>query len=93
MGGLYQQIVQSIIGYFNLDPNRVLDVILDSFECHLDRHEFYVALLRDFTPDPSTLNELMAFKFKFYAIEVSHKVNNAVFDQRNLTGMGSIVWA
>jgi THO complex subunit 2 len=39
------QIIRSIIGYFNLDPNRVLDVILDSFEMHLDSHEFFVELV------------------------------------------------
>jgi hypothetical protein len=42
--------IKSIIGYFNIDPNRVLDVILDSFECRLDNHEFFLKLLRNYTP-------------------------------------------
>ena len=65
------QVIKSIIGYFNLDPNRVLDIILESFECQLDQHEFFVALLRDYTPDQQTLNELLGFKYKFYAEKVS----------------------
>ena len=40
------RVIKSIIGYFNLDPNRVLDIILESFECQLEQHEFFVALLR-----------------------------------------------
>ena len=27
------EVIKSLIGYFNLDPNRVLDIILESFEC------------------------------------------------------------
>ncbi len=59
-------VVKSIIGYFNLDPNRVLDLILESFERHLDSHEFFAELIRLYTPDDDTLAELLAFKFKFY---------------------------
>ena len=66
------QVIKSIIGYFNLDPNRVLDIILESFECQLDQHHFFVDLLRDYTPDQKTLNELLGFKFKFYQEQVSH---------------------
>ena len=65
------QVIRSIIGYFNLDPNRVLDIILESFECQLDQHDFFVSLLRDYTPDQQALNELLGFKYKFYVSEVS----------------------
>ena len=64
------EIIKSIIGYFNLDPNRVLDIILESFECQLDQHGFFIELLREYTPDKETLNELLGFKFKFYMTEV-----------------------
>ena len=60
------KVIKSVIGYFNLDPNRVLDIILESFECQLDQHEFFVELLRLFTPDRQTMNELLGFKYKFY---------------------------
>ncbi|TRY73857.1 hypothetical protein TCAL_01902 [Tigriopus californicus] len=61
--------IKSIIGYFNLDPNRTLDIILESFECRLEHHRFYIHLLQEFVPDPQTLNELLAFKYKFYESE------------------------
>ena len=64
------EVIKSIIGYFNLDPNRVLDIILESFECQLDQHDFFIELLREYTPDKYTLNELLGFKFKFYLAEV-----------------------
>ena len=64
------QVVKSIIGYFNLDPNRVLDIILESFESQLDQHDFFIDLLKEYTPDPQTLNELLGFKYKFYMNEV-----------------------
>lgn len=67
------EVIKSIIGYFNLDPNRVLDVILESFECQLDQHAFFIDLLRLFTPDSQTMNELLGFKFKFYLSDVSVK--------------------
>lgn len=60
--------IKSIIGYFNLDPNRTLDIILDSFECQLQHHEFFIELLKEFLPDQNTLNELLAFKFAFYKV-------------------------
>ena len=65
------KLIKSVIGYFNLDPNRVLDIILESFECQLDQHEFFVELLNLFMPDKQTMNELLGFKYKFYMTEVS----------------------
>ena len=64
------EVIKSIIGYFNLDPNRVLDIILESFECQLDQHDFFIELLREYTPDKQTLNDLLGFKFKFHMTEV-----------------------
>lgn len=60
-------VVRAIVGYFYLDPNRVLDVILEAFESQLEQRDFFVQLLRLFTPDVETLNELLAFKIQFYA--------------------------
>lgn len=39
------EVIKSIIGYFNLDPNRVLDIILESFECQLDQHDFFYRII------------------------------------------------
>lgn len=42
--------VVSLIGYFDLDPNRALDVILDVFSVNLaSHHQFFMALL-SFSP-------------------------------------------
>lgn len=42
--------VISLIGYFDLDPNRALDIILDVFSVHLATHySFFIALL-SFSP-------------------------------------------
>lgn len=80
------KVIKSVIGYFNLDPNRVLDIILESFECQLDQHEFFVELLRLFTPDRQTMNELLGFKYKFYMSEGNDndKVPETLFRQTAL---------
>ncbi|CDO68724.1 hypothetical protein BN946_scf184652.g51 [Trametes cinnabarina] len=42
--------ILGLIGYFDLDPNRVLDIILDVFSVHLaTHHSFFIALL-SFSP-------------------------------------------
>jgi THO complex subunit 2 len=39
--------IVALIGYFDLDPNRVVDVFLDCFEVHLTTHwAFFLELLR-----------------------------------------------
>lgn len=60
------EIIKSLIGCFNLDPNRVLDIILDSFEHHTDNkaENFFIPLLRDYMPDSQRLTEVLAFKLR-----------------------------
>ncbi|XP_063232661.1 THO complex subunit 2 isoform X1 [Bacillus rossius redtenbacheri] len=60
------EIIKSLIGCFNLDPNRVLDIILESFEYRLDQHQFFIPLLQSYMPDPKILCEVLGFKFCFY---------------------------
>ena len=60
------EVIKSVIGYFNLDPNRVLDIILESFECQPEHHKFFISLLGEFLPDTMTMCELLSFKFSFY---------------------------
>ncbi|XP_046643816.1 THO complex subunit 2-like isoform X8 [Daphnia pulicaria] len=58
------QVVQSLIGCFNLDPNRVLDVIMESFECRPQLHSrLFVPLIRSYMSDSLTLCEVLGFKF------------------------------
>ena len=58
------QVIQSLIGCFNLDPNRVLDIILESFECRPQLHgRLFVPLIRSYMSDSLTLCEVLGFKF------------------------------
>ncbi|KAH9492652.1 THO complex subunit 2 [Bulinus truncatus] len=59
------QNIKSLIGCFDLDPNRVLDIILEAFECHPEEHTFYVPLLRAYIIDKLTLCHILGFKFHF----------------------------
>ncbi|XP_069468772.1 THO complex subunit 2 isoform X2 [Ambystoma mexicanum] len=60
--------IKSLIGCFNLDPNRVLDILLEVYECRPDFDEFFVPLLESYMSmcEPQTLCHILGFKFKFY---------------------------
>uniref|UniRef100_S4RS23 THO complex subunit 2 n=1 Tax=Petromyzon marinus TaxID=7757 RepID=S4RS23_PETMA len=61
--------IKSLIGCFNLDPNRVLDLVLEAFECRPEyAQEFYLPLLESYmnTCEPQTLCHVLGFKFHFY---------------------------
>uniref|UniRef100_A0A8B9XET8 THO complex subunit 2 n=1 Tax=Bos mutus grunniens TaxID=30521 RepID=A0A8B9XET8_BOSMU len=60
--------IKSLIGCFNLDPNRVLDVILEVFECRPEQDDFFISLLESYMSmcEPQTLCHILGFKFKFY---------------------------
>ncbi|XP_044124914.1 THO complex subunit 2-like [Bufo gargarizans] len=60
--------IKSLIGCFNLDPNRVLDIILEIYECRPDHDDFFVPLLESYMGmcEPQTLCHILGFKFKFY---------------------------
>ncbi|EDQ84834.1 uncharacterized protein MONBRDRAFT_34529 [Monosiga brevicollis MX1] len=57
--------ITSLIGYFELDPNRVLDVILDMFE--QTRSPELLNVIRDYAALGSSLASLVGFKFQNYA--------------------------
>jgi len=56
------------VGCFNLDPNRVLDVILESFECRIDQTALFLPLLETYCNDRETLCHMLGFKFHFYQV-------------------------
>ncbi|XP_068717940.1 THO complex subunit 2-like [Montipora capricornis] len=60
--------IKSLIGRFNLDPNKTLDVLLDSFECRIELEDFFLPLLKSFMEkyESSALCHIMGFKFQFY---------------------------
>ncbi|XP_056665928.1 THO complex subunit 2-like isoform X2 [Monodelphis domestica] len=60
--------IKSLIGCFNLDPNRVLDIILEVYECRPEYDEFFVSLIQSYMYlcEPETLCHILGFRFKFY---------------------------
>ncbi|ELW68126.1 THO complex subunit 2 [Tupaia chinensis] len=60
--------IRSLIGCFNLDPNRVLDIILEVFECRPKQDDFFMSLLGSYMSmcEPQTLCHILGFRFKFY---------------------------
>lgn len=62
------QVIRSLIGCFNLDPNRVLDVMLESFESRLHLEKSYVPLISKFLDNETTLTQVLALKFSFYQV-------------------------
>lgn len=64
--------VSLIPGCFNLDPNRVLDIILESFERRPDESDFFIPLVRTYTNDRETLCHILGFKFHFYQVRLNH---------------------
>lgn len=57
------------LGCFNLDPNRVLDIILESFESRPELYNFFIPLIQSYMCDPKILCEVLGFKFCFYQNE------------------------
>lgn len=69
------QVIRSLIGCFNLDPNRVLDVMLESFESRLHLEKSYVPLISKFLDNETTLTQVLALKFNFYQVGWSNLFN------------------
>ena len=55
--------IKSLIGCFNLDPTRVLDAMLDSFESRPEKIKFFSPLISSYLPDKKLLCEVMGFKY------------------------------
>ncbi|XP_028517932.1 THO complex subunit 2 isoform X2 [Exaiptasia diaphana] len=62
------QNIKSLIGQFHLDPNRTLDIILECFECNLNKEPFFLPLLKSYMgrSGTSSLFQILGFKFQFY---------------------------
>ncbi|XP_012259618.2 THO complex subunit 2 [Athalia rosae] len=58
------EIVKSLIGYFNLDPNRVLDILLETFENRPDDDSLFIPLIRSYMSDQQVLCEVLGFKYR-----------------------------
>ncbi|XP_063970178.1 THO complex subunit 2-like [Lytechinus pictus] len=61
--------IKALIGGFDLDPNRVLDIILEAFETAPELDHVFIPLLRSYMCDPLTVCQVLGFKFQFYKEE------------------------
>lgn len=52
-----------LIGYFDLDPNRALDIILDVLTVNITTHYTFFLSLLSFSPWPSSIRRPTAGKF------------------------------
>jgi THO complex subunit 2 len=63
--GVYERIL-ALIGYFDLDPNRCFDLILEAYEQHLSNGA-YMELIKLFKPSHACMSQILGFKFQLYA--------------------------
>ncbi|KAF0713416.1 Aste57867_4353 [Aphanomyces stellatus] len=59
-----KQNLLALIGFFDLDPNRVLDLVLDAYEMHYT-NDCFMELLTEFKVDG--LAHVLGFKFQYYS--------------------------
>ncbi|XP_066598314.1 THO complex subunit 2 isoform X3 [Prorops nasuta] len=74
------EIVKSLIGYFNLDPNRVLDILLETFENRPQDDALFIPLIRSYMSDQQVLCEVLGFKY-------CSSVNNTPFSLQKVTAL------
>lgn len=55
--------ISQLIGQFNLDPNRVVDLLLDCFACNFQSHRVFVSVLRLFNIETEVLRRIILLKF------------------------------
>ncbi|XP_055634886.1 THO complex subunit 2 isoform X2 [Toxorhynchites rutilus septentrionalis] len=61
------EIIKSLIGCFNLDPNRVLDIILESFETRPEHDKIFIPLLQAYINDGNIICEVLGYKYRHFA--------------------------
>lgn len=71
--------VKSLIGCFNIDPNRVLDICLEWLELNVATPNVARRLISSYLRlcDSSTLTNLLGFKFQFYASGLVQKSSSS----------------
>ncbi|KAG0493290.1 hypothetical protein HPP92_004284 [Vanilla planifolia] len=70
-------IIKSLIGHFDLDPNRVFDIVLDCFELYPDNSIFY-NLIPIFPKSHAA--QILGFKFQYYQrMEVKAPVPSGLY--------------
>ncbi|EAT47141.1 AAEL001716-PA [Aedes aegypti] len=61
------EIIKSLIGCFNLDPNRVLDIMLESFETRPEHDKIFIPLLQSYINDGNIICEVLGYKYRHFA--------------------------
>ncbi|KAL3635917.1 THO complex subunit 2 [Castilleja foliolosa] len=70
-------IIKSLIGHFDLDPNRVFDIVLECFEIQLD-NSIFVDLIPIFPK--SHASQVLGFKFQYFQrIDISTPVPTGLY--------------
>jgi THO complex subunit 2 len=59
--------IQALIGYFDLDPNRCFDLVLEAFEQDLNNSAAFLSLISRFNPSHACVSQIVGFKFQMYA--------------------------
>lgn len=84
--------LMALIGYFDIDPNRMLDLVLESFEYHFQYTKIYVELLELLHFDRMTICQLIGFKFQQYQVDFDsktfssrHRTNSSLVTRRYAT--------
>ncbi|XP_072998778.1 THO complex subunit 2 [Typha latifolia] len=87
-------IIKSLIGHFDLDPNRVFDIVLECFELYPENNTFY-NLIPIFPKSHAA--QILGFKFQYYQrMEVNTPVPSGLFRlaallvKANFIGLDSI---
>lgn len=62
-----------LTGCFNLDPNRVLDIILESFEARPQLDKLFIPLIKNYMGDPQVISEVLGFKLGNMEVLESYK--------------------
>lgn len=65
--GKLLEVIKSLIGCFNLDPNRVLDIILESFETRPEQHRLFIDLLKSYMPNGNVVCEILGYKYRYFS--------------------------
>lgn len=66
-------------GCFNLDPNRVLDIILESFENRPDRVNYFIPLIKSYMNDPKIICEVLGSKYSFYQSNIDNETPKSLY--------------
>ncbi|XP_048589854.1 THO complex subunit 2 isoform X3 [Nematostella vectensis] len=73
--------IKSLIGRFHLDPNRVLDIILEAFECNLGQQDFFLQFLQLYMSrsETASLCHILGFKYQFYKDQPGVRTPQSLF--------------